>query len=510
VVVFLERPLAPATVTRRLARVGLRRVTDDSSETEVNDSPWHYWIANADGGEVSSQQLTELGTAMSGAVAGISPAYRRTGRTGGDPVCPRADRLLVRLQEGLAEELRLTAGGLLADVGLVEVTACAPYLCGYRYFHTSPGGPSAYAALDSLGRHPELFRSVRLENVPYRVPWTRQPPTDPLLPLQWALERVGADEAWASTSGSSDVTILVLDSGSQLDHPDLSFADDGINVGLALLGTEAPGGPLTGNEHGTMMAGVVAATWDNQTGIAGLAPDCRVVPAAFLSVSDAEVVFGLGYASAIGAQVVNMSFGVRITDPDWNFDVVGEAIEAAQANDVLMCASVGNFAEATVLFPAAHPLVVGVGGTASDDERWFEPERMVGMLAAPRGSHAGEGVAVAAPATAILTTDLTGEEGRTSGDYMVSTGTSPACAHVSGLAGLVRSANPFLTNEDTRTVLELTAAKVGVTPYNETPGFPNGTRNDFLGHGRIDAAAAVEESVGLFLQQLNHLILDQP
>jgi hypothetical protein len=105
-----------------------------------------------------------------------------------------------------------------------------------------------------------------------------------------------------------------------------------------------------------------------------------------------------------------------------------------------------------------------------------------------------------APGVLIPTTDRQGSNGYVTGDYILNfNGTSSACPHVAGVAALVLSVNPNLTGQQVRDIIESTAQKVGEYTYQPTADRPNGTRNDQMGYGLVDAYAAVKEALSIAL-----------
>lgn len=155
--------------------------------------------------------------------------------------------------------------------------------------------------------------------------------------------------------------------------------------------------------------------------------------------------------------------------------------------------SAGNYNSSTVGYPARSlPDIVVVGAlslsgkrktpTTIDNENWW-------------GSDYGTQLDIMAPGVLIYTTDRTGSVGYVSGDYMPNfNGTSSACPHVAGVAALILSVNPNLTQKEVATIIEKTARKVGGYSYSTVSGRPNGTWHTEVGYGLIDAYAAVMEA----------------
>lgn len=459
---------------------------------EVNNSSNKMWVKTTDGNLLDEERFTKIASSLENMVEWVSPVYFIPGDTGNEPrFCPKPNVLIVEKLEGRKDQ----QDAYLQGLGFVEMESRSKQLSKFRYFKLKDSSKeSVHSLYESLESHSAIIGKVRFENIPMLKPLTSTTPNDDLWADQWNMVKIHAPEAWDHTTGTSSVVICVLDEGCDLTHPDLRFSEDGIN-----LDTMLPTGDATG-DHGTACAGIVAATFNNNEGVAGVAGNCRIMPLAFVDWSDVECANGINYATENGASIISMSFGVY-DDWGWDYDIVDTEIENAFNNDVVMCVATGNEDyETTNRYPGKHPLVIACGASSTDDcrknpdspddEDWW-------------GSNYGEdtydgevtGVSVVAPGVLIPTTDRQGSDGYDGGNYdMTFNGTSSATPHVAGLAGLIRSIEPSLTNTQVRDVIELTAEKVGGLSYANNSDFPNGTRNQEMGYGRINAFDAVTKA----------------
>ncbi|HEY6595381.1 MAG TPA: S8 family serine peptidase, partial [Asanoa sp.] len=173
---------------------------------------------------------------------------------------------------------------------------------------------------------------------------------------------VNALEAWDTTRGAGTV-VAVVDSGVAADHPDIAPAiwtnagevpgngldDDGNGFVDDVHGWDfwdSDNKPDDYHSHGTHVAGTIAARADNKTGIAGVAPEAKVLPVRVLNDSNAgrisDVANGIAYAALMGADVINLSIG---TPPEADFppsQAEREAIELAGAQDALVVVAAMN------------------------------------------------------------------------------------------------------------------------------------------------------------------------
>ena len=286
-------------------------------------------------------------------------------------------------------------------------------------------------------------------------------PNDPFYDKQWALEKIEAEAAWKVSTGSN-ITIAVIDSGVDLDHPELEAR---VVEGYDFVNDDRDADDDYG--HGTLVAGVAAATTNNDIGIAGLAWNAQIMPVKVLDGQgrgvSSNLTCALYWAADEGADVINISiisFGASFG--------MQSAVNHAANEGVLIFSAAGNLFEEgnPVIYPAAHENVIAVAATDKEDAHaWF--------------SSAGTFVDIAAPGVSIYSPFPP-----THDEYRSVYGTSLATPHGAGLAALVLSAAPSLSSEEVETIIQQSAVDLGDT----------GKDNKF-GHGRIDASAAISLTI---------------
>jgi hypothetical protein len=283
-------------------------------------------------------------------------------------------------------------------------------------------------------------------------------PNDPYLASgqEWHLAAIHAPEAWNITRGTGNIVVAVLDSGVNAQHPDLA--------GQTLPGYDFVNNsdtPMDDFGHGTAVTGTLVAAGNNGFGVVGVAFSARVLPVKVMDSSGlasySAIAQGIDYAVDQGARVINIS--IVGTAPS---AALQAAVDYAWSNNVVIVAAAGNSADSTPLYPAACDHVVGVSATEPDDSL------------APFSSY-GADVALSAPGDTIWTTrsDLTNP-------YGPWRGTSFASPIVAGVAALVASENPALSNTQIVSLLEQSADDLGLPGWD--PSF---------GYGRINAFSAV-------------------
>lgn len=293
-------------------------------------------------------------------------------------------------------------------------------------------------------------------------------PNDPLLPRQWAFDRLAFGQAWKHEAGaSSPVLVAVVDSGIETTHPDLE--------GRLVPGRDFvthDNAPDDTNGHGTGVSGVIAANTDNREGVAGMSWGANVMPLQACGESGSCSMFAVtqavAWAAAHDAHVVNLSLGGAIPSCP---RALQAAAAFADARGTLLVAASGNSAQQgnPISYPAACDGFMAVGATDAVDA-W-----------APFSSY-GPHVSVSAPGVAVMTSWSSETSPETSRGYAMVDGTSFAAPHVAGLAALLFSRHPDWTPAQVRARIEQTALDLG----------PEG-RDPWFGHGRIDLTKALSE-----------------
>lgn len=302
---------------------------------------------------------------------------------------------------------------------------------------------------------------------------------------QWVLDEMDLPAAWSTTEGLG-VTVAVIDSGVQGEVSDLAGS---VTTGPDFSGVHtSPLNPHWG-EHGTWMAALVAGHGHGiDDGILGSAPQAKVLSIRVITDSDdpsyaqyqaqsaahgqQELAEAINYAVAHKAGVISMSLGYNLQSR-----VVRAALQNAYTHDVVVVASAGNSGDAAgasgtgsapYSFPADYPGVLGVAAVDSEGHvAGFSSENL--------------SVQVAAPGKSVPT------QGR-DGAYWYVSGTSPACALTAGVAALIKSAHPELT--DSQVISAITSS---TSPDSR----PAGGWDEQVGYGVVNARGALDTAAAL-------------
>lgn len=292
---------------------------------------------------------------------------------------------------------------------------------------------------------------------PQYMPLATGAPNDPIYPQQWAIPQIQLDQAWNISTGK-DLTIAFLDTGVSKGHPDIgNKVVDGYNFVKDNADYQDDFG------HGTFTAGIAAADTNNGIGIAGVCWACKVMSLKVLgsdgSGDSSGFVRALHYAADKGVRVISISAGDEQRDTD-----MGDAVNYAWSKGAFIAASSGNKPDGKPNYPAGYDNSMAVGATARLDA-------FTGF------SSFGPYVDITAPGVGIWSSIW--ESGNDT--YNAENGTSASCPFVAGVAALMFSVNPNLSNQQIRDILENSADDIG------TPGW-----DEHYGNGRVNALRALQ------------------
>lgn len=401
------------------------------------------------------------------------PAFYSQGTSASTPVArwrrQRAARLVV-----LA--VAFTTIGLATVAALFVGERLQPFGVTPAYADSCPPEPQGY---DSGGQPAASF------------------PSDPLFGRQWGLTQIKAPQAWARGAKGKGAVIANVDSGVDLGHPDLrANLLPGVNLLESLEGCSRP---QDRDGHGTSVSGIAAAVTDNGIGIAGVAPEAKLLPIRAtsndkppLGLTRGPIDIGIRYAADRGADVIMVQAATNLAPTDDPLDATDDEIAAAIAyawqKGAVIVAPAVNARQPACSYPAVENLVVcaaatdhlgnpaaysnlpvkpdllavrapgGFGGvTAScEDDRNVWSTTILGVLGCPIQSHAG---------------------------YLSGSGTSASAPHVAGVAAML--AGTGLTNVE---IIDCIKA----TSFNPLTG-QRGMYDPVYGWGIVDADAATKD-----------------
>ncbi|MBI4438293.1 S8 family serine peptidase [Candidatus Uhrbacteria bacterium] len=323
------------------------------------------------------------------------------------------------------------------------------------------------------------------------VPVRALTPDDEYLSEQWYLTAIDAPAAWDTATGDNDVIVAVLDTGIDLDHPDLKdniwentreisnngLDDDGNGYVDDVHGydfVDEEGDPSPNLEsgfdadavsHATIIAGIIGAVGDNAEGIAGVNWNVQLMSVRILDsqgIGNSDLARrGVEYATENGADVINLSFTGFDVDPQ-----LREAVRRAYEAGVVVVAAMGNASsggidiDETPIYPACYgeraqqDWILGVAATTQENEK------------ADFSNYGATCTDISAPGENIFSTVYQDDDVSefSQGFYQDGwSGTSMAAPMVAGAAALLRAAYPAITPDEVKTILRLSADPVTAT-----------------------------------------------
>jgi subtilisin family serine protease len=305
---------------------------------------------------------------------------------------------------------------------------------------------------------------------------------------QWYLEKVKIPEAWSTSTGSTNVTVAILDTGIHASHLDLN--DGRVVAGFDEIAKQdiQSAANSDDNGHGTLIAGVIGGISNNRIGIAGINWNVHLMPVKVLNAKGegdiAQISSGIIWAADHGANIINMSLG-GIFDAD---PTLAAAVTYAYNKGVLLLSAAGNDSkdylgknlDTTPAYPVCadngQNMILGVAATDVNDVKANFSDFGINCID------------VAAPGVRILSTAFIPSE--PSDNLLIyADGTSLAVPIVSAVAALIKAAHPGFTNVQIRDLILNTAENIN--SLNQTNCL-SGSCNGFLGHGRINALLAIQ------------------
>lgn len=310
---------------------------------------------------------------------------------------------------------------------------------------------------------------------------------------QWALNNNGqrwgksgydvkALSAWGISQGKPDIKIAIIDSGVDLNHPDLKAK---LVPGYDATGHGSAGAPSGNEAHGTCCAGIAAGVTNNSLGIAGIARNCKIMPVRVFyknMTTDAWLADGLAWAANHNADVLSNSWGGGSASTAITTAINNAVKNGRGGKGCVVLFSSGNN-NAGVSYPAYLSNVLAIGAVSPAGER-KSPDSDDGEYW--WGSNYGSQLDICAPGPLCYTTDITGSAGYSTDDYFPNfNGTSSACPHAAGVAGLILSVNPDLTADQAKKVMTSNATDLGPSGFDI-----------YTGWGLVNAYKALQHTPG--------------
>ena len=424
-------------------------------------------------GGTSSGELEEAGDSdwfQVSLVEGASYEFNQVGNTLSDPY------LYLRNQNGtilLGNDDDDDGSGLNSRITFNATYSGSYYLDAGSYQNSLTGSYTVSATETAAPPEPGFssidgWGEVSASRAFEQLMGINLPSVDNLGGNLWGLDNINAPEVWAGGTGFSGVTgegvtVAVIDTGVDLDHPEFTGR---ITYGYDFVDNDTIADD--GHGHGTHVAGTIAGSHNDGVGISGVAPDAQIMPIRVLddngSGYTSDIVEGIIWATDNGADVINMSLG-----GGGYSQAMADAIEYASNNGTVVVMAAGNSSGNSPNYPAAHAVNYGIAVGAVDQSRNMASfsnlagNTMLDYVTAP-----GQYIYSSVP----------------SGNYDFLSGTSMAAPHVAGVAALLKSHDNSLsasTIEDLLTGTASNAASANITTtLSESPNSEKSFSSDTI------------------------------
>jgi subtilisin family serine protease len=308
---------------------------------------------------------------------------------------------------------------------------------------------------------------------------------DPMIGKQWFHDTIKLYDAWEKTKGDSSVKVAVIDSGLDLKHPEFA--------GQVYAAKDFGKIPYVDNKtddalgHGTHVCGIIAAKANNGIGVAGVAPQCKLIMAdisieidEYVTFTEEAVIDAIYWSVQKGARIINMSIGTTVYEEN---PLLKKAIAYAASKNVIVVCAAGNEATNVAMFPSDDTNAVSVIAVNSNEKAtYYSNFGKEKDISAPGGISVKTGDAILSTVPLSLS-----KETATGAAYDYYEGTSMASPVVCGVFALLLSKYPGLTAQQAKDILYATAKDI-----EESDGF-----DIYSGYGLVDANAALVKAATL-------------